>query len=211
MIVGPASMIEIRRPTYTQSSSSRFGGTRSRQMVTALLLRFHSFSDTCLSSVGAPHRLMQDDVYQGYLIPAGTFIFTNVWYASLNTSLLLFRPLISLVRSRGILHDEKHFPEPSTFNPDRWLDYSDPAHPRIAVDDPSGPIDPYIVALGYGRRNCQGMSFAQSELWIAAAALLSHFEIKQKIDSMTQKPIVPVPEWTGDSVRYEIPFFTLLP
>lgn len=32
-------------------------------------------------SAGVPHRLMQDDVYNGYAIPAGTHIFVNVWYA----------------------------------------------------------------------------------------------------------------------------------
>lgn len=29
--------------------------------------------------VGAPHRLMQDDVYNGYSIPAGTVVIYNVW------------------------------------------------------------------------------------------------------------------------------------
>jgi cytochrome P450 len=30
--------------------------------------------------LGVPHRVMQDDVYNGYKIPEGTTIFTNVWY-----------------------------------------------------------------------------------------------------------------------------------
>ena len=32
-----------------------------------------------LFHVGVPHRSMQDDVYEGYLIPAGTTVIENVW------------------------------------------------------------------------------------------------------------------------------------
>ena len=50
--------------------------------------------------IGLPKRLMQDDVYRGYLIPAGTTMIENVW---------------------GILHDPNVYPDPDSFNPDRFL------------------------------------------------------------------------------------------
>jgi len=43
---------------------------------------------------------MEDDVYNGYHIPAGTTVLVNIW---------------------GILHDEHRFPDPLAFNPDRFL------------------------------------------------------------------------------------------
>ena len=30
-----------------------------------------------------PHRLIEDDVYEGYLFPKGTIVIANVWYAEL--------------------------------------------------------------------------------------------------------------------------------
>ena len=33
------------------------------------------------SNMGVTHRLMEDDIYKGYLIPAGTAVVTNIWYA----------------------------------------------------------------------------------------------------------------------------------
>ena len=33
-----------------------------------------------LNVQGMPHRLVQDDVYDGYFIPKGSVVFTNVWY-----------------------------------------------------------------------------------------------------------------------------------
>lgn len=30
---------------------------------------------------GLPHRLMEDDVYNGMFIPKGSLVFANIWYA----------------------------------------------------------------------------------------------------------------------------------
>ncbi|KAJ6565468.1 cytochrome P450 [Mycena vulgaris] len=51
--------------------------------------------------LGVPHRVMQDDVYNGYFIPAGTIMIANQW---------------------GISHDEQVFPDPFAFRPERFLD-----------------------------------------------------------------------------------------
>ena len=47
-----------------------------------------------------PTRAIQDDVYRGYLIPAGVTVIQNVW---------------------AIFRDPKIYPDPETFNPDRFL------------------------------------------------------------------------------------------
>ena len=45
-------------------------------------------------SSGTPHRLMEDDVYEGWFIPAGTTVIDNPWYVA------RFCELISDVRLR---------------------------------------------------------------------------------------------------------------
>jgi len=47
-----------------------------------------------------PNRPTQDDVYRGYLIPAGATVIQNVW---------------------AICRDSNIYPDPETFNPDRFL------------------------------------------------------------------------------------------
>jgi len=72
--------------------------------------------------IAVPYRAMQDDVYRGYLIPAGTTVIKNVWAVS---------------------RDPKVYPDPETFNPDRFLK--------------DGKIDPLVFSpedrlFGTGRR-----------------------------------------------------------
>ena len=54
-----------------------FEDRRALPYVNALLkevLRWH-----IVLPIGLPHRAVADDEYNGYLIPAGTIILTNVW------------------------------------------------------------------------------------------------------------------------------------
>jgi len=50
--------------------------------------------------LGVPHRVMEDDVYQGMLIPKGSLVFSNV---------------------RGMSLDENMYSNPTSFNPQRYL------------------------------------------------------------------------------------------
>jgi len=47
-----------------------------------------------------PNRAMQDDFYRGYLIPEGATVIQNIW---------------------AIFRDPNIYPDPETFNPDRFL------------------------------------------------------------------------------------------
>ncbi|KAI9457527.1 cytochrome P450 [Russula earlei] len=51
--------------------------------------------------VGVPHATIQDDIYEGYLIPKGAIVIANAW---------------------GMLHDPTAYPEPFAFKPERFLD-----------------------------------------------------------------------------------------
>jgi len=50
--------------------------------------------------IAVPKRVMQDDVYRGYFIPAGATVIQNVW---------------------AIFRDPNIYPDPEAFNPDRFL------------------------------------------------------------------------------------------
>lgn len=65
----------------------------------------------------------------------------------------------------------------------------------------SSLINPWDVAFGYGRRSCQGIAVAKTELWIAMAMILACFEIRPKTDPETMEPLLPKASWIGDSIR----------
>ncbi|KAJ7620481.1 cytochrome P450 [Mycena polygramma] len=50
--------------------------------------------------LGVPHRLMQDDIYRGMLIPRGSLVFANI---------------------RGMSQDESVYSDPTSFYPERFL------------------------------------------------------------------------------------------
>ncbi|KAI9453322.1 CyP450 monooxygenase [Lactarius psammicola] len=86
-----------------------------------------------------PHRLMEDDVYNGYFLPKNSIILGNAW---------------------AILHDDRLFPDPFTFKPERFTDPNvDPRVPA-AVD----------YAFGFGRRVCPGRWMAHSFIFIVVAS-----------------------------------------
>ncbi|PHH86202.1 hypothetical protein CDD83_10589 [Cordyceps sp. RAO-2017] len=57
-----------------------------------------------VSPIGVPHRSLEDDVYDGYLIPAGSLVFAN---------------------ARAMTHDESVYTDPDDFNPDRYMPIED--------------------------------------------------------------------------------------
>ncbi|KAI1826768.1 cytochrome P450 [Xylaria intraflava] len=51
--------------------------------------------------MGLPHSTTEDDIYEGYFIPKGSFVFANVWHFT---------------------HDPDAHPDPMAFKPERYLD-----------------------------------------------------------------------------------------
>jgi hypothetical protein len=72
---------------------------------------------------------------------------------------------------RGILHDDRLFPDPFTFKPERFT--GPDVDPRVpaAVD----------YAFGFGRRVCPGRWMAHSFVWIIVASVLSAFRIEKVV------------------------------
>ncbi|KAJ6479921.1 cytochrome P450, partial [Mycena vitilis] len=99
---------------------------------------------------GIPHALRKDDTYEGMHLPKGSLMIPNVWY---------------------MLHDPEVYPDPDTFNPDRYND----------LDSEMKKV--WDVAFGFGRRVCPGMLFAEGTFFAIAATVLATCEIIPTVDS----------------------------
>ncbi|KAH8896689.1 cytochrome P450 [Thozetella sp. PMI_491] len=99
---------------------------------------------------GQPHSPTQDDSYNGWLIPSGCWIQGNVW---------------------AIHHNERDFPEPDRFLPERYLENSEHKRPF--------PGERGYMTFGWGRRVCSGQALAEQGVWITISRLLWAFNIRK--------------------------------
>lgn len=82
----------------------------------------------------------------GYLIPKGTLTQIHIYM---------------------IHRDEKYFPEPNLFKPERFMhENAEKRHPFS------------YIPFSAGRRNCIGQRFAMMELKVTLAYIIKHFEIE---------------------------------
>ncbi|KAJ7032293.1 cytochrome P450 [Mycena alexandri] len=127
-----------------------------------------------VAPIGVPHFISVEDEYHGYRIPANSIVIGNVW---------------------AILHHEEMYPEPHTFNPERFL-----------LD---GKLNPDVrdpqAAFGFGRRICPGRYMATSSLWIAIASILAAFNIGKAIEE-DERIIEPSYEYSPGFLSTPLPF-----
>ncbi|KAL2264487.1 hypothetical protein VTJ83DRAFT_6997 [Remersonia thermophila] len=109
---------------------------------------------------GQPHSPMQDDVYNGWFIPAGSWVQGNVW---------------------AIHHNDREFPDPDRFYPDRFFKDNDHYRPF--------PGERSYMTFGWGRRVCSGQALAEQGTWISVARLLWGFNIRKARDPQTGQEI----------------------
>ncbi|CAA7266287.1 unnamed protein product [Cyclocybe aegerita] len=101
MVLHPDVMLKAQEEIDTVVGSDRLPTFSDRDAlpytnaVVLEVLRWHSVTPT-----GVPHRVTEDDIHNGYLIPKGALIIPNVW---------------------GMSHDHKVYSDPFSFRPERFL------------------------------------------------------------------------------------------
>ena len=111
----------------------------------------------------------------GYHFTKDTIFYPNVWH---------------------ILRDETLYPDPLTFNPDRFM--------QPAKDEQTEKLrDPFTHAFGYGRRICPGMHLAVDNIFVVIAMSLATLNISKEKDAHGQY-IEPQVEWSTGNVRYAL-------
>lgn len=103
--------------------------------------------------LGLPHRVMQDDVYDGRLIPRGSLVFANIW---------------------AMLRDPEVFPDPEHFDPERYLEKVD--------EETARRRDPRVFVFGFGRRRCPGVHLVEDSVWLMLATMLAMLDIEKPRD-----------------------------
>ncbi|KAK1994072.1 cytochrome P450 [Colletotrichum falcatum] len=121
-----------------------------------------------ITAGGFPHRLTEDDTYQGYFLRKGTVVHAVQW---------------------AIQRDPELYPEPDLFNPDRWLD---PGYPTYREPLSAHPNLQQFSAFGHGRRICQGINIAERSLNLKVALLAWGCDISRAKDA-AGRDIVPPP------------------
>ncbi|XP_061410643.1 25-hydroxyvitamin D-1 alpha hydroxylase, mitochondrial [Lethenteron reissneri] len=105
----------------------------------------------------------QRDVEIGeYLIPRGTLI-TLCHYAT--------------------SHDERYFPEPEAFRPDRWLDKGN------KKEGEEGMHSFASIPFGFGKRSCVGRRLAELEVHLALAQIIKKYVIKPESKDSVVRPM----------------------
>jgi len=133
--------------------------------------------------IPSPHFSTEDFVYNGMYIPKDTVLIMNLYDIHLN---------------------EEKYPDPSSFNPDRFL--GDKLTSAESSKLPNA-MDRDHWAFGAGRRICPGIQVAERELWLAISRLLWTYDIR----SVPDEPI-SLEEYDGEHGRTPRPYrVTLTP
>lgn len=94
------------------------------------------------------HAADEEIIYEGYRIPKGSYLLPSAWW---------------------FLHDPEVYPNPSVFDPERFLGHR---------DEP----DPSDHAFGYGRRICPGRYLGMESLYITISRFIASFDVTRAVD-----------------------------
>ncbi|KAH7922018.1 cytochrome P450 [Leucogyrophana mollusca] len=138
------------------------------------LLQLKAFTHEALrwrpiTPIGFAHRATRDIIWRGQCIPEGATVFGNHW---------------------AITRDPDVFPDPETFDPQRWL-----------TKDGAFRGDLRTFTYGFGRRVCPGQHVANRSIYINLALLLWSFRL-------AQNPAAPIDTsaFSGGVIAHAAPF-----
>ncbi|KAJ4859490.1 cytochrome p450 domain-containing protein [Trichoderma breve] len=121
------------------------------------VLRFYP-----VTSGGAPHMLTKDDVYKEFFFKAGTISHANQW---------------------AIHRDVEQYPDPESFNPQRWLDPKYPTYRELLTQYPN--LVNYTCSES-GRRICPGQHIAELSVFPGIAMIAWGCNISKAKDDTGQ-------------------------
>ena len=123
-----------------------------------------------IAPIITPHRVTEDDWYEGMFIPKGTICLANAWHMN---------------------HDPEVFGENAEdFDPARYLDASGDIAPGMSELKKDGHF-----TYGFGSRICVGRLMADNSLFINIAILLWATKIERKKDASGQFLPLDVDGW----------------
>ncbi|KZP29750.1 cytochrome P450 [Athelia psychrophila] len=128
-----------------------FEDQKSLPYLSALIMECSRWEPVAAFTI--PRMLTVDDEYRGYLLPKGACIIPNIYQIS---------------------KDEETYPEPFSFQPERYLKDGKIDH---SVMNPTT-----MGMFGYGRRICPGRHLAEKSAWLAAVSILAMFRISKAVD-----------------------------
>ena len=97
---------------------------------------------------GVPHQSIEEDVYRGKRIPAGSLIIPNIWYAK---ALRTCQSLLTLA-SRYMMRDPRFFPNAEEFKPERFFEKVSTTKNAVESLNGFSLDDPSSIIFGFGRR-----------------------------------------------------------
>ncbi|KAF9261047.1 cytochrome P450 [Marasmius fiardii PR-910] len=127
--------------------------------------------------LGNPHSNTSDFTYRGQFIPKNTVLIVNTY---------------------TMHHDPLRYPEPSKFNPERYINDSTLSSVSANL---ANPWERDHWMFGVGRRICPGMRVAEREIFLVIARLLWAFDMKE-----TPGEPINLKEYDGLSGRSPVPF-----
>jgi len=132
-----------------------------------------------IAPMGVPHTSIKDDICEGYFIPKGSMVLPNIWWFT---------------------HDPAIYPDPMTFNPDRFLS------PTGEIDGPVSQPDPHKIVFGFGRRVCPGQILAINSIFLNVVQSLAVFKISKPVQN--GKTVEPVAKFQPGFISHPAPFQT---
>lgn len=116
------------------------------------------------------HKMGRQEVYDGYVLPKGPIVMANVWAMS---------------------RDERDYPSPQDFRPERYLTSSTRDNKDIAPDSDASAWSPAgkgTFGFGFGRRVCPGQHLAEATIFAAVVTMLWALKLELKEGAKVEWP-----------------------